>query len=369
MNINNKMSTFIPSPRKYRPTCWEDVLGQDPIITVLRNEIINERLHNAYLFCGQQGVGKTTVARIFARAINCEKARDNNGNPCGECLKCQQDVFFELDAASNNSVDDVRNIIDQVSYGNSLATYNVFIIDEVHMLSVAAFNAFLKTLEEPPQKTIFILATTEYQKVPATIISRCQCFNFQRIPLESIVEQLKIVLKDKGIEYEDEALYIIAEKADGALRNALSMIDGIIAFCEDGLLTIQSVRDMFNLLDEDEYFYICDIMLKHDIPGVIMAFNNILQRGFSIQSFLDGLLTHFMNLLLVSDEMTATLLNISPEQMGKYKKQASMFTSISLQDIIEVINTDSVSYRISVNKKFFVVTMLIKIIKSLDENK
>jgi len=233
---------YLSSARRYRPHLWHDVVGQETIVTILRNEIITKTVSNAYLFCGQRGVGKTTIARIFAKAINCENSIKNNGDPCQECSYCKSACIFELDAASNNSVEDIRNIIDQIRFAPNFNNYNVFIIDEAHMLSNAAFNAFLKTLEEPPQNTVFILATTERHKLPITIVSRCQCFNFTNIPIDKIAEHIAGILKNNNIDFEKESLNLIAEKSDGAIRDALYILDSVLAFCNGKITNIAIER-------------------------------------------------------------------------------------------------------------------------------
>lgn len=355
---------YISSARRYRPYLWNDVVCQDTIVTILRNEIINNTVANAYLFCGQRGVGKTTIARIFAKAINCENSIKNNGNPCQECSYCKSACIFELDAASNNSVEDIRNIIDQIRFAPNFNNYNVFIIDEAHMLSNAAFNAFLKTLEEPPQKTVFILATTERHKLPITIISRCQCFNFTNIPMDKISDHMAVILKNNSIAFEKESLNLIAEKSDGALRDALYMLDSVLAFCNDKI-TEENVKKILNILDDEVYFNLVEKCLHNDIPGVIVFLNTILEQGYSIQAFIDGLITHFMYLLLAINTTTQDLILLNEGKKNKYILQSKTIKKETLYDTIKIINTGSLNYKNSPNKRFFLEILLIDISNTL----
>lgn len=355
---------YLSSARRYRPHLWHDVVGQETIVTILRNEIITKTVSNAYLFCGQRGVGKTTIARIFAKAINCENSIKNNGDPCQECSYCKSACIFELDAASNNSVEDIRNIIDQIRFAPNFNNYNVFIIDEAHMLSNAAFNAFLKTLEEPPQNTVFILATTERHKLPITIVSRCQCFNFTNIPIDKIAEHIAGILKNNNIDFEKESLNLIAEKSDGAIRDALYILDSVLAFC-NGKITEQEVKKILNILDDEVYFNLVEKFSHNDIPGIIIFLNTILEQGYSIQAFMDGLITHFMYLLLAIDVKTQDLILLNEEKKRKYILQAKKIKKDTLYDTIKIINTGSLNYKSSPNKKFFLEILLIDITNTL----
>lgn len=354
----------LSSARRYRPHSWNEVVGQDTIVAILRNEIITNTVSNAYLFCGQRGVGKTTIARIFAKALNCENSVKHNGDPCQECRYCKSASIFELDAASNNSVEDIRNIIDQIRFAPNFNNYNVFIIDEAHMLSNAAFNAFLKTLEEPPQNTTFILATTERNKLPITIVSRCQCFNFINIPISKIAEYMAVILNDNNIPFEKESLNLIAEKSDGALRDALYMLDSVIAFCNDKI-TEEKVKKILNILDEEVYFNLVKKILNKDIPGMIISLNTILEQGSSIQAFIDGIITHFMYLLLAIDTTTQDLIPLNEEKKKKYILQAKNIIKDTLYDTIKIINIASLHYKSSPNKKFFLEILLIDISNTL----
>ncbi|MEO6850555.1 MAG: DNA polymerase III subunit gamma/tau, partial [Mucilaginibacter sp.] len=308
------MENFIVSARKYRPSTFESVVGQQHITNTLKNAIKNNQLAQAFLFCGPRGVGKTTCARILAKTINCENLQPN-GEACGVCNSCvsfQNGNSFsihELDAASNNSVDDIRSLIEQVRIPPQTGKYKIYIIDEVHMLSLAAFNAFLKTLEEPPHYAIFILATTEKHKILPTILSRCQIFDFNRIRVEDMARHLASIAEKEQISYEADGLHIIAQKADGGLRDALSMFDQIVSF-SDGNVTYRTVIDNLNILDYDYYFSIIDSLLKEDTAGTLLLFDEILSKGFDGSHFISGLSEHFRNLLVSKDTVTLKLLEV-----------------------------------------------------------
>ncbi|PTR01187.1 DNA polymerase-3 subunit gamma/tau [Mucilaginibacter yixingensis] len=359
------MDNFIVSARKYRPATFETVVGQQHITGTLKNAIKNNQLAQAFLFCGPRGVGKTTCARILAKTINCENLQPN-GEACGECASCrafQNGNSFnihELDAASNNSVDDIRNLIDQVRIPPQGARYKVYIIDEVHMLSQAAFNAFLKTLEEPPHYAIFILATTEKHKILPTILSRCQIFDFNRIRVEDMSNHLANIAQKEGIGYEDDGLHIIAQKADGGLRDALSMFDQIVSF-SGGKVTYSSVIDNLNILDYDYYFNVTDGLLKEDTARTLLLFDEILSKGFDGAHFISGLSGHFRNLLVGKDANTLKLLEVSDGIRTKYLQQ-SQATSVSfLLSAMNITNQCDLNYKLSKNQRLQVELALLKI--------
>ncbi|MBR6460087.1 MAG: DNA polymerase III subunit gamma/tau, partial [Actinomycetaceae bacterium] len=311
------MSEYIVSARKYRPLTFSSVVGQGAIATTLKNAIQSGKLAHAYLFCGPRGVGKTTCARIFAKTINCMNPQPD-GEACGQCESClafqeQRSMnIHELDAASNNSVDDIRSLIEQVRIPPQIGRYKVFIIDEVHMLSTAAFNAFLKTLEEPPAHAIFILATTEKHKILPTILSRCQIYDFQRMSVDNIVSHLSHVAQEEGYTVEPEALNIIAQKADGGMRDALSIFDQVVSYT-GGQITYQRVIENLNVLDYDYYFRLVDLMLEQKIPDAMLLYNEILGKGFDGGPFISGLASHLRDLLVSRDPATTVLLEASDE--------------------------------------------------------
>ena len=359
------MDNYIVSARKYRPQTFDSVIGQKALTTTLKNAISNGKLAHAYLFCGPRGVGKTTCARIFAKTINCLSPQAS-GEACNECESCQgfnegrSMNIFELDAASNNSVDDIRQIIEQVNTPPQVGTYKVFIIDEVHMLSPAAFNAFLKTLEEPPAHVIFILATTEKHKVLPTILSRCQIYDFNRMEIADIVAHLKNVAAKEGVQAEDEALNIIAQKADGGMRDALSIFDQVASFSE-GDITYKKVIEDLNVLDYDYYFKITDELLANNITQVMLTFNDILRKGFDANIFIGGLASHFRELLVSQDAATLPLLEVADSVRQRYAEQAQKCKTKFLYKALKLCNDCDINYRTSRNKRLTVEITLIEV--------
>ena len=358
------VDNFIVSARKYRPATFETVVGQQHITNTLKNAIKNNQLAQAFLFCGPRGVGKTTCARILAKTINCESLQPN-GEACGVCHSCvsfQNGSSFnihELDAASNNSVDDIRSLIEQVRIPPQAGRYKIYIIDEVHMLSQAAFNAFLKTLEEPPHYAIFILATTEKHKILPTILSRCQIFDFNRIRVEDMSNHLASIAKKEEIEYEPDALHIIAQKADGGLRDALSMFDQIVSF-SDSKVTYRTVIDNLNILDYDYYFRIIDSLLKEDTAGTLLLFDEILAKGFDGAHFISGLSEHFRNLLVSKDAATLKLLEVSEGIKAKYLQQSQAASVSFMLSAMNIANQCDLSYKLSKNQRLQVELALLK---------
>ena len=359
------MKDFIVSARKYRPSTFVSVVGQQSITATLKNAIKNNQMAHAYLFCGPRGVGKTTCARIFAKTINCLNIRPDH-EPCNECESCmafnenRSYNIHELDAASNNSVEDIRTLIDQVRVPPQLGKYSVYIIDEVHMLSQAAFNAFLKTLEEPPKHAIFILATTEKHKILPTILSRCQIFDFNRIRIADIAGYLRHVAQNEGVEIEDSGLNVIAQKADGAMRDALSIFDQIVSFSGRNV-TYHDVIDNLNVLDYDYYFKLTDFFLEGKIPEALITFNEILDNGFDGHHFVTGLASHFRDLLMCKDAVTVQLLEVGGEIQDKYKIQAQSCDQDFLLKSLEIANYCDLNYKTSQNKRLLVELTLIKI--------
>ncbi len=359
------MSSFVVSARKYRPLKFEDVVGQDHVIQTLKNAILKDKLAHAFLFCGPRGVGKTSCARILAKTINCTN-RNNSGEACNACDNCktyiEQQTFniIELDAASYNSVDHIRTLNDQVRFQPQQGQYKVFIIDEVHMLSQSAFNAFLKTLEEPPPYAVFILATTEKHKILPTILSRCQIFDFKRIPVPQIVNHLKNIAGQEHIIAEDEALHIIAQKSDGSLRDSLSIFDRLISFT-DGSLSYQEVINNLNVLDYDYYFKIVESCLLEDFSNTFVLFDSIIKNGFEPDNFLLGLGEHLRLLLLCKDQRTYPLLEISKSLLKKYHEQSNLAPLSFLLTALQIINECDIHYLRAKNKRLHVEMALLKV--------
>ena len=357
---------FVVSARKYRPITFETVVGQSHITTTLRNAIRTKHLAQAFLFCGPRGVGKTTTARILAKTINCQNLGEDV-EACGTCDSCvafQNNASFnvhELDAASNNSVEDIRSLIDQVRYPPQTGKYKIYIIDEVHMLSAAAFNAFLKTLEEPPSYAIFILATTEKHKILPTILSRCQNFDFNRIQVRDMADHLASIAKKEGIETEREALELIAQKADGGLRDALSMFDLNVTFSTDGVLRYREVIENLHILDYDYYFKITDRLLDGDLPQAFLLFNEILQKGFDGHLFVVGLLEHFRNLLVSKDPATVQLLEVSELAKAKYLEQSVKSPIGFMVSALSIGSQCDINYKSAKNQRLHVETLLMKL--------
>lgn len=370
------MENYIVSARKYRPVTFDTVVGQHSITSTLKNAIKTAHLAQAFLFCGPRGVGKTTCARILAKTINCFNITQNI-EACDECESCKSFNeghslnVYELDAASNNSVDDIRALIDQVRFAPQLGTHKVYIIDEVHMLSQAAFNAFLKTLEEPPKHAIFILATTEKHKIIPTILSRCQVFDFNRIQIEDIANHLAHIAEKETIEAEKEGLHIIAQKADGALRDALSMFDQIVSF-SGNKITYQDVIDNLNILDYDYYFKITDAIITNDISNALLIFNEILNNGFDGHNFTNGLSEHLRNLLVCQDNATVNLLEVGPSIKEKYLEQSKKINLNDLISFLSITSQTDTTYKSSKNKRLLVEVMLMQLCSrnySQDEKK
>lgn len=359
------MDNFIVSARKYRPSTFASVVGQQSITTTLKNAIKNNQLAHAYLFCGPRGVGKTTCARIFAKTINCLNISENY-EPCNECESCKafnesrSYSIHELDAASNNSVDDIRQLNDKVRIPPQVGKYALYIIDEVHMLSTGAFNAFLKTLEEPPEHAIFILATTEKHKIIPTILSRCQIYDFQRIKIEHIVDHLKYVASNEGVEADDAALNIIAQKADGAMRDALSIFDQLVSF-SGKQIDYQKVIDNLNVLDYKYYFELTKFFLNQDVRNSLLIFDTILNKGFDGHNFITGLSAHFRDLLVSKDTDTLQLLEVGGEIATQYAEQAKECSNKFLFTALEIANNCDINYKNSKNQRLHVELTLIKL--------
>ncbi len=348
------MEKYVVSARKYRPIKFDDVVGQSHVTTTLENAIKNNKIAQSILFCGPRGVGKTTCARILANEIN----GFNIKNPLDSSNNLN---IYELDAASNNSVDDIRNLIDQVRYAPQSGKYKVYIIDEVHMLSNAAFNAFLKTLEEPPSYAIFILATTEKNKVIPTILSRCQIYDFNRIEIIDIKDKLKEILSQEKIDFEDEALHIIARKADGAMRDALSTLDLIRTFSKDSKITLEVVTKNLNILDSEYFFNISNLLYESKFTEIILLHNEILQKGFESYSLLNGLSNHFRNLLLSKNKKLVEILEVSDNEKSKYIDQSSKIETEFIEKALEVLNKFEINYKKSSDSKIHTEIALIKI--------
>lgn len=367
------MESFIVSARKYRPDSFDTVVAQSSITTTLKNAIKNSQLAHAYLFCGPRGVGKTTCARIFAKTINCSNLSADI-EACNECESCRSFNtnrsfnIHELDAASNNSVDDIRTLIDQVRIPPQIGRYSVYIIDEVHMLSSQAFNAFLKTLEEPPKHAIFILATTEKHKIIPTILSRCQIFDFNRINVADIAAHLDHVARNEGVEAEPAALNVIAQKADGAMRDGLSIFDQIVSFTGKKI-TYQDVIANLNVLDYDYYFRLTNHFLKNEVPDVLMIFDDILNHGFDGHHFINGLSSHFRNLLVGKDAVTLQLLEVGGEIKEQYKAQAAASDKDFLLEAMRISNECDMQYKTSQNKRLLVELALVRIAQLTQKKK
>ena len=365
------MKEYIVSARKYRPMTFDSVVGQSSLTTTLKNAVKSGKLAHAYLFCGPRGVGKTTCARIFAKAINCEHPTPD-GDACNECESCkafqEQRSYnmFELDAASNNGVEQIKTLMEQTRIPPQVGRYKVFIIDEVHMLSTSAFNAFLKTLEEPPAHVIFILATTEKHKILPTIISRCQIYDFERMTVPNIINHLKMVAEQEQITYEEDALNVIAEKADGGMRDALSIFDQAASFCQ-GNITYQKVIEDLNVLDSENYFNIIDLSIENKVSDVMVLLNNVISKGFDGGHLINGLAQHVRNVLMAKDEQTLPLLEVSQRQAEKYKEQAKKCPARFLYQALRLMNQCDLGYRQSSNKRLLVELTLIEIAQITQE--
>lgn len=359
------MEEYIVSARKYRPMSFDSVVGQSALTTTLKNAVKSGKLAHAYLFCGPRGVGKTTCARIFAKAINCMHPTAE-GEACNECESCQafneqrSYNIFELDAASNNSVENIKALMEQTRIAPQLGRYKVFIIDEVHMLSTAAFNAFLKTLEEPPAHVIFILATTEKHKILPTIISRCQIYDFDRMTVPDIVNHLKMVAEREGIKAEPEALHMIAEKADGGMRDALSIFDQVASFSQGNVTFEKTIEDL-NVLDADNYFKTVFLALDNKVADIMLLLNGVLAKGFDGGNFIVGLASHIRNVLMAKDPQTLPLLEVSDRQREQYREQAQKCPARFLYQALRIANRCDVQYRQSSNKRLLVELTLIEI--------
>lgn len=356
---------YIVSARKYRPMTFDSVVGQSALTTTLKNAVKSSKLAHAYLFCGPRGVGKTTCARIFAKAINCQTPTQD-GEACNSCESCksfneQRSLnIFELDAASNNSVENIKTLMEQTRIPPQVGHYKVFIIDEVHMLSTAAFNAFLKTLEEPPAHVIFILATTEKHKILPTILSRCQIYDFERMTIANTISHLKKVAEKEGVTYEKQALELIAEKADGGMRDALSIFDQAASFCQ-GNITYQKVIEDLNVLDVENYFKIVDYALTNQASDIMLLLNSILAKGFDGANLINGLAMHVRNLLMSKDPVTLPLLECSQQQAQHYQAQAQKCPTKFLYQALKLMNQCDVNYKQSGNKRLLVELTLIQI--------
>jgi len=361
--INNM--EYIVSARKYRPTTFDTVVGQAALTTTLKNAVKSGKLAHAYLFCGPRGVGKTTCARIFAKAINCQNPTAE-GEACNECESCQSFNeqrslnIFELDAASNNSVEHIKTLMEQTRIPPQLGRYKVFIIDEVHMLSTAAFNAFLKTLEEPPAHVIFILATTEKHKILPTILSRCQIYDFERMTVRNTIDHLKSVAEKEGIQYEEPALAVIAEKADGGMRDALSIFDQAASFCQ-GNITYDKVIEDLNVLDTENYFKIIDLSITNNVSDIMVLLNSIINKGFDGGLLIQGLAKHVRNVLMAKDPQTLSLLEVSDQQRERYQEQAKKCETRFLYQALKLMNQCDINYRQSSNKRLLVELTLIEV--------
>lgn len=359
------MDEYIVSARKYRPMSFDSVVGQQALTTTLKNAVKSGKLAHAYLFCGPRGVGKTTCARIFAKAINCEHPTADS-EACNECESCKafnegrSYNIFELDAASNNSVENIKSLMDQTRIPPQVGRYKVFIIDEVHMLSTAAFNAFLKTLEEPPAHIIFILATTDKHKILPTILSRCQIYDFERMTVPNIIDHLKRVAEKENIQYDEEALNVIAEKADGGMRDALSIFDQVASFSQ-GNITYQKVIEDLNVLDAENYFNIIDLALENKVSEIMVLLNSVINKGFDGGHLVNGLASHVRNVLMAKDAQTLPLLEVSEQLRNRYQLQAQKCPVNFLYMALQIMNRCDVEYRQSSNKRLLVELTLIQV--------
>lgn len=359
------MDEYIVSARKYRPLSFDSVVGQQALTTTLKNAVKSGKLAHAYLFCGPRGVGKTTCARIFAKAINCEHPTADS-EACNECESCKAFSegrsynIFELDAASNNSVENIKSLMDQTRIPPQVGRYKVFIIDEVHMLSTAAFNAFLKTLEEPPAHVIFILATTDKHKILPTILSRCQIYDFERMTVPNIIDHLKRVAEKENIQYDEEALNVIAEKADGGMRDALSIFDQVASFSQ-GNITYQKVIEDLNVLDAENYFNIIDLALENKVSEIMVLLNSVINKGFDDGHLVNGLASHVRNVLMAKDAQTLPLLEVSEQLRNRYQLQAQKCPVNFLYTALQIMNRCDVEYRQSSNKRLLVELTLIQV--------
>ncbi len=359
------MEKFIVSARKYRPASFVDVVGQPSITTTLRNSILNNHLGHAYLFSGPRGVGKTTCARIFAKTINCEQISET-GEACNKCESClsfnenRSYSIHELDAASNNSVDDIRTLTEQVRIPPQIGNYSIYIIDEVHMLSQAAFNAFLKTLEEPPAHAIFVLATTEKHKIIPTILSRCQIFDFNRIRVEDAVAYLKTIAEKEQLDYEEDALHIIAQKADGAMRDALSIFDQVVSFSEEKI-RYQDVISNLNILDYEYFFKLTFSLLEGDVASAMLLFDEILAKGFDSRNFINGYAAHLRDLMVCKNPDTIQLMEVGAGIKEKYLRQSEQVSLPFLYDGLEICNQADIQFRSSRNQRLTIELALLKL--------
>lgn len=359
------MDKFIVSARKYRPATFSDVVGQPSIATTLKNSIVNNHLGHAYLFSGPRGVGKTTCARIFARTINCSDISES-GEACNQCESCQSFnehrsySIHELDAASNNSVDDIRTLTEQVRIPPQIGIYSIYIIDEVHMLSQQAFNAFLKTLEEPPAHAIFILATTEKHKIIPTILSRCQIFDFNRISVEDAVGYLKFIAGKESLEYEEDALHVVAQKADGAMRDALSIFDQVVSFSGEKI-TYKDVIKNLNILDFEYYFRLTASALEGDAPSMLLLFNEVLTKGFDARNFINGYAAHLRDLMVCKDPETIQLMEVGTGFREKYLSQSKLVSLPFLYEGLDICNQADIQFRASRNQRLTIELALVKL--------
>jgi DNA polymerase-3 subunit gamma/tau len=367
------MDNFIVSARKYRPSTFGSVVGQSALTTTLKNAIKGNHLAHAYLFCGPRGVGKTTCARIFAKTINCQNltAEFEACNECESCISFNEQRSYnihELDAASNNGVDDIRSLIDQVRIPPQIGKYSVYIIDEVHMLSAGAFNAFLKTLEEPPAHAIFILATTEKHKIIPTILSRCQIYDFNRITVSDTVAHLQMVAQKEGVTIDVNGLNVVAQKSDGGMRDALSIFDQLVSFCGSNI-TYQGIIENLNVLDYEYYFRLIEAFLKGDVSQSLLIFNEVLNKGFDAHHFITGLSSHLRDVLVSKDPQTIALLEVGADIGERYKAQAQLCTPEFLFQALKISNDCDIDYRLSKNKRLLVELALIRLCQLTDEKK